>query len=243
MPVRVTNYWQAFEVVIGVKYDDKLKSFIKNLELEGHTEKSICYAIFKTQEKLAVYKDDSRFLSILKNEILKYSWPKGDPRWDEYWKRKNETERAEKIRKELQKIRQDESAISKLEADSKKPSKGISRSRGFVYFIQGLCGGAIKIGYSVNPTMRLKELQTGYPDTLTILLLIPGSEATEAAIHRELEGSRLRGEWFRPDQVVIDKIKELTEKFNEPEVVTERLSRNSNIKHRGKPAKRRRKTG
>lgn len=95
--------------------------------------------------------------------------------------------------------------------------KSISRKRashtGYVYFIQGQCGGAIKIGYSMNPTERLKELQTGYPDTLKILLIIPGDLNTEKALHRKFEGSRLKGEWFRPDDYLINSIKEFSSRL------------------------------
>src|SRR5574343_1610822 len=93
MTFRVTTYKQAFEQVLGMKFDEKLQEFVKKLEEEGHTEKSIAFSIWKTQDKLTQFKGDPRFLGILKNEILKYSWRKGDPRWDDYWKKRNEQEK------------------------------------------------------------------------------------------------------------------------------------------------------
>lgn len=206
MPYRITNYKDAFEGVLEIKFDEKWKRFVQNLEKEGHTEKSISFAIWKSQDKLLAFKNDSRFLSILRNEINKWSWKKGDPRWDEYWRRKREAEKAEAIRRELENYTEDEQELANIEKNAKKPPK---KCKGYIYFIQGLCGGAIKIGYSKNPEKRLAELQTGYPDTLTILLMIPGTEATERTLHRQFEASRLKGEWFRPDKYVIDKIKEL----------------------------------
>lgn len=212
MPYRIETYKDAFEVVLGIKYSEKLQRFLKSLEKDGHTEKSICYAIWKTQEKLLAFKNDPRFFSILNNEINKWSWRKGDPRWDEYWKRKNEEAKAEEIRKEIDRQTEEEFEMSKMEERAFRYYKG---AKGYVYFIQGLCGGAIKIGYSKDPQARLRELQTGYPDTLTILLMIPGTEALESVIHKRFESLRLRGEWFRPDQRLIDDIRRLKTKYKQ----------------------------
>lgn len=210
MPNRVTTYKEAFEGVLGMKFDEKLKEFIKKKEAEGHTEKSICFTIWKMQHKLCVFKGDSRFLSVLNNEIEKWSWKKDDPRWDEYWKRKKEAEKAEKMRNEIYACKVEDDELKRMDKWASHPPKN---KKGFVYFIQGLCGGAIKVGYSADPKKRLLELQTGYPDTLTILLMIPGDERTERTLHRLFEASRLKGEWFRPDDYIMDKIKELKVKY------------------------------
>lgn len=210
MAHRITTYEEAFEGVLGIKVSDKIKGFLKRMETEGHTEKSICFTIWKKQDKLLAFKNDSRFLTVLESEINKWSWKKDDPRWQEYWNRKKEAEKAGRIRKELDQIRKDETQHNIINANAQKPPKKV---KGYVYFIQGQCGGAIKIGYSASPEKRLKELQTGYPDTLMILLMLPGSESTERALHREFEASRLQGEWFRPDEYVIKRIKELKSKF------------------------------
>ena len=79
--------------------------------------------------------------------------------------------------------------------------------KGFVYFVQGESGGAVKIGFSKNPEIRIKELQTGYPDTLKILCLIPGNEQTEKRFHKQFDNYRLNGEWFEPVQDVFDEMK------------------------------------
>jgi len=206
MPNRVTTYSQAFIGVLGIPIDAKIKVFLKRLEQEGHTEKGISFGIWRSQDKLNSFKNDRRFMSILENEINKWSWRKDDPRWTEYWNKKNEVVRVERLRKEID-------CRAKVEKDS--DSKGKKpRYKGYIYFIQGQLGGAIKIGYSVNPQRRLKELQTGYPDTLRILVMIPGNEYTEKIFYRQFEGSRLNGEWFRPDDCVMDKINELKRKHN-----------------------------
>ena len=214
MAYRVTTYQQAFEGELEIVFGDKLKAFVARMEREGHTEKSICYVVWKKQDKLNAFKRDPRFMGILENEINNWSWKKDDPRWQEYWKRKNEEERAKRIREEIDNAAADEAALKLVDRRATKPPK---KHKGYVYFIQGVCGGSIKIGYSLDPAKRLKELQTGYPDTLTILLMIPGSEAIERALHRTFEASRLKGEWFRPDGCVIEKIKELKVKYNQCE--------------------------
>lgn len=210
MAYRVTTYEDAFVHTLDIQMDGPVKAFIAKMESQGHTEKGICFAIWKKQDKLFAYKRDKRFWTILENEINKWSWPKGDPRWEEYWKRKREEARAANVRKEIDAMREQEEEQKLIESRAKKPPK---KTKGYVYFIQGECGGAIKVGYSANPEKRLKELQTGYPDTLILLLMIPGTESTERALHREFESSRLNGEWFRPDKQVIDRIKELTAKY------------------------------
>jgi hypothetical protein len=211
MPDRITTYQQAFIGVLGIPLDGEMQQLVRSLEKEGHTEKGISFSIWRSQDKLNAFKNDKRFIGILRNEINKWSWKKDDPRWIQYWNRKNEAVKAGKIRKEIDDYYDDKYEIEAIEERAKKPSR---KFKGYVYFIQGLCGGAIKIGYSASPEKRLKQIQTGYPDTLAILLMIPGNENTERTLHRQLEGAKLKGEWFRPDTIVIDKIKELKVKFH-----------------------------
>jgi len=215
MSDRVTTYAQAFLGVLGIPMDAKIKDFVKKLEGDGHTEKGISFSIWRSQDKLSAFRHDKRFMSILENEINKWSWKKDDPRWTEYWNKKNEATKAERMRKEIQEFVCDE---SKLELINNPNGKNKVKYRGYVYFIQGQCGGAIKIGYSLSPSSRLRTLQTGYPDTLKILLLIPGDESTERMLHRQFEEMRLKGEWFRPDKRLTDKIKELKAKYESERV-------------------------
>lgn len=216
MSYRITTYKDAFEVVLGIPFDEKLQKFVKQLEKEGHTEKSIAYSIWRTQEKLSMYIGDSRFLGILNNEILKYSWRKNDPRWDKYWEKKKEEENAKKYRQQLKSYRNKQNDFYEDKKIEKKLDKQQlpKKTKGFVYFIQGSCGGAIKIGYSKDPEERLKTLQTGYPDILKILLLVPGSERTEQYFHNKFAEYRLNGEWFRPESAIWKEINKLLDKQN-----------------------------
>lgn len=66
----------------------------------------------------------------------------------------------------------------------------------FVYVIQGDPGGPIKIGVATNPRKRLSSLQTGNPQRLRLLHVVPGDHALEAAFHQRLADAVVLGEWF-----------------------------------------------
>lgn len=69
---------------------------------------------------------------------------------------------------------------------------------GHVYIMQ--CGDLprVKIGYSINPERRLRQLiTTGVPDDLRVIATIPGPPALERDYHRQFADYRVRGEWFR----------------------------------------------
>lgn len=73
-----------------------------------------------------------------------------------------------------------------------------------IYFIQSGDDGPIKIGYSKsNSRTRLRTLQTGSAEKLTLLCEREGHLGHETALHHKLSEYRLDGEWFRPaDQVL-----------------------------------------
>jgi hypothetical protein len=68
---------------------------------------------------------------------------------------------------------------------------------GFIYAIRSGRSNLIKIGFSVEPRGRLKELQTGSPDKLELLQAWPGTRSDERRIHRFLRKNRVHGEWFQ----------------------------------------------
>lgn len=73
-----------------------------------------------------------------------------------------------------------------------------------VYFIQAAESGRVKIGIAANPVRRLAELQTGSPEPLRILGVIPGGARLESQLHARFADDRLHGEWFRPSLAVLD---------------------------------------
>jgi hypothetical protein len=87
-----------------------------------------------------------------------------------------------------------------LESSSSKrgSSSAVAIAGPVVYFIKAKRSGLIKIGKANNPISRLKTMQTGSADRLTLLGYIPGSHAEESALHKRFASLRQSGEWFKP---------------------------------------------
>lgn len=79
-----------------------------------------------------------------------------------------------------------------------------------LYFI-GSESGPIKIGVSVDPAKRLKGLQTGYPEKLSLLAVIRGQAYREPEYHDRFAAHRLHGEWFSPAPEILAEITRLQE--------------------------------
>ena len=69
-----------------------------------------------------------------------------------------------------------------------------------LYILQSHGSGDIKVGRSSDPRRRLREIQTGSPRRLRIILHAPGLGHREKEIHRRMLGRSTRtrgdGEWF-----------------------------------------------
>lgn len=66
----------------------------------------------------------------------------------------------------------------------------------FVYLIHSKENNTVKIGNSSDPKKRLKQLQTGNNNTLTLIGLIKGDQSLERSIHKMFGDKRIKGEWF-----------------------------------------------
>lgn len=73
-----------------------------------------------------------------------------------------------------------------------------------VYFIQA--GDAVKIGFSETVTKRFAGIQSNHPAELELLGTVPASADTERAYHERFAHLRIRGEWYRADQELLDAI-------------------------------------
>lgn len=81
---------------------------------------------------------------------------------------------------------------------------------GFVYVIRDDASGLAKIGYSKDPSDRLRKLQTGSPVRLWLVCIMPGNLSTEAALHGVFKERRVRGEWFDDaDGTISDLIRDI----------------------------------
>lgn len=68
----------------------------------------------------------------------------------------------------------------------------------YVYFIQGVDGGPIKIGITIDPEDRLQELQLGSPVMLCLRAVTKGGLRLERQLHTRFAEVRSHGEWFHP---------------------------------------------
>ena len=79
-----------------------------------------------------------------------------------------------------------------------------------LYFIQHETGGPIKIGISVNPTRRLKNINASAHDPrYRILATTRGGRERERMLHEKFARYRKHGEWFAPEQDLLDYIAEV----------------------------------
>lgn len=72
-----------------------------------------------------------------------------------------------------------------------------------VYFLQS-SDGPIKIGLTWNVNKRVDQIQISTPAELRILGVIPGEMALESEIHKKFEHLKIKGEWFKPGQDLLD---------------------------------------
>lgn len=70
----------------------------------------------------------------------------------------------------------------------------------YIYVIGASEEGPVKIGYSADPSVRVRKLQTGHVEKLRIFYTQAVSEnavrKAERQIHTTIGYLRIRGEWF-----------------------------------------------
>lgn len=81
-----------------------------------------------------------------------------------------------------------------------------------IYFVQAGKDGAIKIGYAksiIAVRERIKVTQTYNPAKLKLLKITPGGRQRENEMHNTFKSCRIRGEWFHPNNKLLEHIKQL----------------------------------
>jgi hypothetical protein len=83
---------------------------------------------------------------------------------------------------------------------------------GYVYFIEAC--GFLKVGFARDVRERIKGLQTGCPNEISLLDAIADESAQwlEKVLHYFLESHRHHGEWFK---LTGDELEEVADKFEE----------------------------
>jgi len=89
--------------------------------------------------------------------------------------------------------------IDQLQAERARALQRIKPARGkpvsqWVYFVAR--GDKVKIGTSVNPTKRIRDLECAGGSAFDQVVLTPGRQALESRYHRQFAEHRLVGEWF-----------------------------------------------
>ncbi len=72
-------------------------------------------------------------------------------------------------------------------------------------------GKLVKVGYSRDPQMRLRDLQTAHGERLQIFATVPGGKALEAKYHTRWRARRREGEWFTIGDPILAEITRLSE--------------------------------
>jgi hypothetical protein len=68
-----------------------------------------------------------------------------------------------------------------------------------VYFIRAEGSGLVKIGFAVDPWIRLNKLKTDCPWPVVMAAIIEGGVDREREMHDRFAALRSRGEWFRDE--------------------------------------------
>lgn len=117
------------------------------------------------------------------------------------------------------------------------------RTRGYVYFVQAKRCRLIKIGFSVDPLARLRDLQGMSPDQLILLVTTRGSIDDEQRYHVEFAKFRKHGEWFRPARALLDhidtllRVREVTRPRKHPAIGSVRINRLTGLPRDPAPAR------
>jgi len=69
---------------------------------------------------------------------------------------------------------------------------------GFVYMLYSR--GLIKIGFSVQPHERFRQLRSMSVAPMSLIWLGHGTRRNEAALHQHFSEYRKKGEWFAPGE-------------------------------------------
>lgn len=96
------------------------------------------------------------------------------------------------------------------------------KNRSNIYFIQGQMSGLIKIGISQDPEARLRQMQSGSPEELSLLKQVKGYHEDEKMLHKRLDDYRVHGEWFEPSRdvhILIDLIEDFPIRAQTPDFI------------------------
>ena len=99
------------------------------------------------------------------------------------------------------------------------------KSPEYVYLMEAVGLGYIKVGRAKDPFQRLRELQTGCPKPIVLrtCFLCENAAEREGALHRKLAQFRSHGEWFEVDSGYLRNLLIIVESFGGKTDWSERL--------------------
>lgn len=83
-----------------------------------------------------------------------------------------------------------------------------------VYFVQGIGGGSIKIGNTIQLSFRLKQLAKDHGREFRVLAVVPGRYAEENALHQRFSHIRVVDEFFLPSDELLGYIAEFGQEWD-----------------------------
>lgn len=98
---------------------------------------------------------------------------------------------------------------------------------GYVYIIGTSYNNPVKIGFSVNPWSRLKEITANNHEQLEVLLTFKATKKTESLIHSALKNVRMKNEWFILNTDLVDVLLQYSKEEIEQDFMLELLRSNS----------------
>lgn len=90
------------------------------------------------------------------------------------------------------------------------PNSQESPKEGYIYLIGSDFSKPVKIGFSINPWARVKEIALGHPEAVKVLLSIKADQKLERQIHKALKEFQVRSEWFQINEAVLDCLRDLS---------------------------------
>ena len=85
-----------------------------------------------------------------------------------------------------------------------------------IYFMRANNDGPVKIGWSHNLALRMKQVKSNSDTILTVIRLVEGDKWVERWFHKEFKLLRISGEWFRFDPSMM----ELSPPIDRPEDIS-----------------------
>jgi hypothetical protein len=84
-------------------------------------------------------------------------------------------------------------------------NRSMSQWQRTIYFVTcAVENFPVKIGMAVDMDRRLENLRTALPFDVVLLASKRGTAKDEAALHKQFEHLRLRGEWFRRERELME---------------------------------------